>query len=203
MVSTAKELAVNPELSLSLDEWFQAWGCLLELIETYISEEHQMWLAHFNSMLYRPNRAQNWSICLNTNENYHKSRNCSAGPGTPRRDQNGVLYWYTFKGFSGFTRGADCDKGKHWCSICGVKNIVTPPLLDKWDAALNAANIHHLFNDIPIGLRESFHMGIHSTIVETYTPPNHTSALTHPTVIQDYINKGRAGGQYTGLFSRS
>jgi hypothetical protein len=64
MVSTAKELAVNPELSLSLDEWFQAWGYLLELIETYISEEHQMWLAHFNSMLYRPNRAQNWSICL-------------------------------------------------------------------------------------------------------------------------------------------
>jgi hypothetical protein len=81
--------------------------------------------------------------------------------------------------------------------------VVTPPLLDKWDAALNATNIHHLFNDIPIGLRESFHMGIHSTIIETYTPPIHTSALTHPTVIQDYINKEHAGGQYTGPFSRS
>ncbi|KAJ7438991.1 hypothetical protein FB451DRAFT_975517, partial [Mycena latifolia] len=46
-------------------------------------------------------------------------------------------------------------------------------------------------------------MGIHSTLTETYTPPNHASALAHPTVIQDYINKERAGGHYTGPFSRS
>lgn len=46
-------------------------------------------------------------------------------------------------------------------------------------------------------------MGINSTLTETYTPPNHTSALAHPGVIQDYIMKERAGRRYTGPFSRS
>lgn len=81
--------------------------------------------------------------------------------------------------------------------------IVTPLLPDKWEAALKAANLYHLFSDVPVGLREGFHMGIHSTVSETYTPPNHTSATAHPAVIQDYINKERAGGRYTGPFSRS
>jgi hypothetical protein len=35
-------------------------------------------------------------------------------------------------------------------------------------------------------------MGINSTIIETQTPPNHSSSLAHPTVIDDYINKERA-----------
>ena len=46
-------------------------------------------------------------------------------------------------------------------------------------------------------------MGIHSTLTETYTPPNHSSALAHPEVIQNYIHKECAGGRYTGPFSRS
>ncbi|KAJ7722078.1 hypothetical protein DFH07DRAFT_724391, partial [Mycena maculata] len=46
-------------------------------------------------------------------------------------------------------------------------------------------------------------MGIHSTLTETYTPPNHTSALAHPSVIDEYINKERSGHRYTGPFSRS
>ncbi|KAJ7769487.1 hypothetical protein B0H16DRAFT_1229383, partial [Mycena metata] len=46
-------------------------------------------------------------------------------------------------------------------------------------------------------------MGIHSTITDSFIPSNHSSALSQPTVIQDYINKERAGRRYTGPFSRS
>ncbi|KAJ6456925.1 hypothetical protein C8R45DRAFT_771637, partial [Mycena sanguinolenta] len=46
-------------------------------------------------------------------------------------------------------------------------------------------------------------MGVHSTLTNTYSPPNHSSALAQPGIIQDYINKERAGGRYTGPFSRS
>ncbi|KAJ7489660.1 hypothetical protein B0H11DRAFT_1720127, partial [Mycena galericulata] len=64
LVSMPKELAFEPELSLTFDEWFQAWGRLLELIETYVPEEHAMWVTHFESILHRPNRAHNWALCL-------------------------------------------------------------------------------------------------------------------------------------------
>ncbi|KAJ7227594.1 hypothetical protein B0H12DRAFT_1030338, partial [Mycena haematopus] len=64
MVATARELPVDPELALSFDEWFQAWGRLLELIQSHVPEEHEMWIAHFNAILHRPNRAQNWALCL-------------------------------------------------------------------------------------------------------------------------------------------
>ncbi|KAJ7476385.1 hypothetical protein B0H11DRAFT_1727327, partial [Mycena galericulata] len=64
LISTPKELAFEPELSLTFDEWFQAQGRLLELIETYHPEEHHLWVAHFNNIIYRPNRAQNWSLIL-------------------------------------------------------------------------------------------------------------------------------------------
>ncbi|KAF7349137.1 Reverse transcriptase domain-containing protein [Mycena venus] len=296
-LAAAKEL--NDIFLVDSSSGSMAWGRLLELIETYLPEEHEMWPTHFNSILHRPHRAQNWSLCLEydsevrrralnssidpavfhsdiwghlesahiakraydlvrreaqntgrpgrsntdsdrsqgtgggryqpydskcgnsdsnhsfrtngklrcftcgTTEDYHKSRNCSAdrlvngkptilvfaGPGVPRRDRDGIAYCYAFNGFAGCSRGPDCDRGKHWCSL--------------WEAALKAANAHRLFFDIPIGLREGFHMGIHSAINETYTPPNHSSALSHPTVIEDYINKERAGGRYTGPFSRS
>ncbi|KAJ7347560.1 hypothetical protein DFH08DRAFT_699563, partial [Mycena albidolilacea] len=39
-------------------------------------------------------------------------------------------------------------------------------------------------------------IGIYSYITQTQTPPNHSSSLEH-------TNKGRAGGRYTGPFSRS
>ncbi|KAJ7809576.1 hypothetical protein B0H14DRAFT_2379632, partial [Mycena olivaceomarginata] len=39
-------------------------------------------------------------------------------------------------------------------------------------------------------------IGIYSSITQTQTPPNHSSSLEH-------IKKDRAGGRYTGPFSRS
>ncbi|KAJ7636484.1 hypothetical protein FB45DRAFT_676012, partial [Roridomyces roridus] len=46
-------------------------------------------------------------------------------------------------------------------------------------------------------------MGINSTVSETFTPPNHSSAFAHPDMIDAYIIKERAGRRYTGPFSRS
>ncbi|KAJ7612921.1 hypothetical protein DFH06DRAFT_1370891, partial [Mycena polygramma] len=64
IISVAKELPVEGELTLSFDEWFQAYGRLLELVQTYAPDEHAMWVAHFQRIMYRPNRAQNWPLCL-------------------------------------------------------------------------------------------------------------------------------------------
>ncbi|KAJ7769488.1 hypothetical protein B0H16DRAFT_1227418, partial [Mycena metata] len=64
IMSVAKELPFEPELSLTFDEWFQAQGRFLELIETYVPEEHELWVVHFNRILHRPNRAKHWPLCL-------------------------------------------------------------------------------------------------------------------------------------------
>ncbi|KAJ6537924.1 hypothetical protein B0H19DRAFT_1079022 [Mycena capillaripes] len=64
IISVAKELPIDGELHLTFDEWFQAWNRLLELIQQYFPEDHDAWKAHFRSLRDRPNRAQNWSLCL-------------------------------------------------------------------------------------------------------------------------------------------
>ncbi|KAJ7157722.1 hypothetical protein C8R43DRAFT_830636, partial [Mycena crocata] len=67
IVTVAKELAYEPELHLSFDEWFQAWGRLLELILEYFPEELEAWELHYKSILNRPNRSKNWPLCLEYN----------------------------------------------------------------------------------------------------------------------------------------
>ncbi|KAJ7844036.1 hypothetical protein B0H13DRAFT_1453042, partial [Mycena leptocephala] len=64
IISVAKELPVDRELELTFDEWFQAWGRLLELIKTYVPKEHALWLIHFERILHMPHRAENWALCL-------------------------------------------------------------------------------------------------------------------------------------------
>ena len=64
VVSVAKELPVEPELALTFDEWFQAWQRLLELIGEYLPAEYEMWFLHYDSILRRPSRAAQWSLCL-------------------------------------------------------------------------------------------------------------------------------------------
>ncbi|KAJ7438990.1 hypothetical protein FB451DRAFT_1059947, partial [Mycena latifolia] len=64
IISVAKELPFDRELTLDFDEWFQGWGRLLELILAYVPEEHPLWLIHYESILHRPNRSQHWALCL-------------------------------------------------------------------------------------------------------------------------------------------
>ncbi|KZP13145.1 hypothetical protein FIBSPDRAFT_716489, partial [Athelia psychrophila] len=46
-------------------------------------------------------------------------------------------------------------------------------------------------------------MGITSTIISTFTPPNHPSALAHPEAVSKYIQKELSERRYTGPFSIS
>ncbi|KAJ7719800.1 hypothetical protein DFH07DRAFT_761014, partial [Mycena maculata] len=62
IVPTAKPLDFEPEKSLDFQEWFQAWGRLLELIRTYVSSELEVWLKHYNRILHTPNKLEEWPI---------------------------------------------------------------------------------------------------------------------------------------------
>jgi len=81
--------------------------------------------------------------------------------------------------------------------------IVTPLISDAWEKALRASGIITQFQDIPYGIRNGFDMGTHSAPSTTYTPPNHSSALTHPQAIKSYIHTELSLGRYSGPFSRS
>ena len=52
--------------------------------------------------------------------------------------------------------------------------IVTKLKADAWESALKDAGVLDLFIDIPIGLREGFHVGLENYSLScTFTPPNH------------------------------
>jgi hypothetical protein len=62
-------------------------------------------------------------------------------------------------------------------------------------------NLLHRFPDIPKGIREGFDMGVTTSIMRTYTPPNHQSAMANTEAIDLYIEKERSNNRYTGPFS--
>lgn len=64
IISVSKTLPSSPELSLSFADWFQAWGRLAELIETYLPQELPLWLINYNNLLNKPNKLENWTICV-------------------------------------------------------------------------------------------------------------------------------------------
>ena len=68
---------------------------------------------------------------------------------------------------------------------------------------LTNTNLLNQFHDVPTGLRFGFDMGVSSTPLFTYTPPNHKSALLYPTHVLSHIHKELSLGRYTGPFSRS
>lgn len=80
---------------------------------------------------FRPKRKFRCFVCA-SDEDFHKSRNCTADrlvngkpsilSGKTRRDRAGNAYCFSFNGYSGCPGGSDCEKGHHWCSICGDKS---------------------------------------------------------------------------------
>ncbi|KAF7303342.1 hypothetical protein MIND_00561900 [Mycena indigotica] len=60
--------------------------------------------------------------------------------------------------------------------------VVTPLIPHHWEAALRAANLLDRFFDIPICLQDGFHFGIHTSISESFLPPNRRSANEHPSL---------------------
>lgn len=49
---------------LSFDEWFQAWGCLMDLIRDYLPEELDAWVVHYMSIWDAPSRTENWTTWI-------------------------------------------------------------------------------------------------------------------------------------------
>jgi hypothetical protein len=59
------------------------------------------------------------------------------------------------------------------------------------------------FSDVPNSLRFGFDMGVHTPPSDTYTPPNHNSALSYPEHVMSHIHKELSLRRYSGPFSRS
>ena len=68
---------------------------------------------------------------------------------------------------------------------------------------LNDISPFNPFSDVPISLRFGFDMGVHTPPTQTYTPPNHTSALLFPDHVMSHIQNELSLGRYSGPFSRS
>ena len=81
--------------------------------------------------------------------------------------------------------------------------IKTPFIPDAWESFLNNITPFNPFLDVPIGLRFGFNMGVHSPPTQTYTPPNHNSALLYPDHVLSHIHNKLSHGRYSGPFSRS
>lgn len=79
--------------------------------------------------------------------------------------------------------------------------VATPLLHDRWFFALSNARLINDFLDVPRGLQFGFRTGVSSTLVETFIPPNHQSAISQPDAILKHINKELSLGRYSGPFS--
>ncbi|KAG6912520.1 hypothetical protein DXG01_014030, partial [Tephrocybe rancida] len=62
--SIDKPLSTDGEDSLTFDEWFQAWSRLLGLIKEFLEEEYDLWKIHYKRILYKENRAEQWTLFL-------------------------------------------------------------------------------------------------------------------------------------------
>lgn len=81
--------------------------------------------------------------------------------------------------------------------------VVTPFLPTRWFEALRRADAPSSFDDVPYGLLHGFDMGIHTTLSDTFIPPNHSSALENPDVILNHIANETRAGRYSGPFHPS
>ena len=81
--------------------------------------------------------------------------------------------------------------------------VKTPFIPDAWEKMLNSISPFNPFPDVPISLRCGFDMGVHTPPTQTYTPPNHNSALLFPDHVMSHIQNELSLGRYSGPFSRS
>ena len=78
--------------------------------------------------------------------------------------------------------------------------VKTPFIPDTWEKMLNDISPSNLFSDVPISLRFSFNMSVHIPPTQTYTPPNHNSALLFPDHVMSHIQNELSLGRYSGPF---
>jgi hypothetical protein len=81
--------------------------------------------------------------------------------------------------------------------------INTSFIPEEWHKLLFNTNSFNKFYDISNSIRFGFNMGVTSPPSFTYTPPNHSSALSYPTHVLSHIHNELHNCRYTGLFSHS
>ena len=64
VITTSRVLHDNGELEMDFNEWHQAWRRLLELINTFIPREYNVWEIHYSRILNSENRAELWPLYL-------------------------------------------------------------------------------------------------------------------------------------------
>lgn len=62
--TASSSLSDDKELSLTFDEWHQAWRRLLDLIRTFIPHDFLAWEVHYSFILNSENRAELWPLYL-------------------------------------------------------------------------------------------------------------------------------------------
>ena len=79
----------------------------------------------------------------------------------------------------------------------GVTTCYNP---DTWQRHLSSCNLLTEYAEIPESLRNGFDAGV-PTIMQTFTPPNHSSISLHPTHFNSIIDDELAKGRYIGPLS--
>jgi len=128
----------------------------------------------------------------------------------------GWPFCFPFNSFRGcITQGPSCRHRSHLCLLCSSNHatqaaekpsfllVKTPLKHCQWKAALTASSLYDSFFNIVHSIRDGFNFGAPIHIEHTYTPKNHSSAYTNPSVIDQYIHKECTAGHYTGPFSCS
>ena len=82
--------------------------------------------------------------------------------------------------------------------LCDLLVIKTPFIPDEWEHLLNLITPFNKFSDVPIGMCFSFDMGARLPPLQTYTPPNHNSALLFPDHVLSHIHNELSLGRYSG-----
>jgi hypothetical protein len=78
--------------------------------------------------------------------------------------------------------------------------IVTPLCWQAWEHHLIKAGLLEEFADVPVGIRDGFHLGSNERLISCYMPPNHSSASNNPDPICAYIVKEITAGWYSTGF---
>jgi hypothetical protein len=81
--------------------------------------------------------------------------------------------------------------------------INTPFISEEWHKSLFNTNSFNKFYNLSNSICFGFNMGVTSPPLFTYTPPNHSSALSYPTHILSHIHNKLHKCCYTGPFSCS
>lgn len=86
-------------------------------------------------------------------------------------------------------------------ALVPLLKVRTPLVHKHWSAALSSAHLLNDFLDVPIGIKEGFHTGVTSTLLNTFIPSNHQSALAQPQIVSQHIAKELELGRYSGPYS--